>query len=87
MSAPKGNLQCALYPSAFSGEIVFKLQTAQGEAYEGVAPKHYANPSAVMEAGTGGTVQVRVIGNGGNQARVAMPDGEVIDVPEQAVRQ
>lgn len=86
MSAQRGKVHCNLYKSAFSGEVVFAVRTTEGQLYEGVAPKHYANPSDPLGVQPiGGTVDVRVIGNGGGEARVRMPDGEAVSVPADTV--
>lgn len=82
MAALHGNMNCELYQSAFSGEVVFAVETLDGKPYEGIAPKHYANPVDSLSANPiNGSLEVRVIRNGGKSARVRMPDGEAIDVP------
>ncbi|GAH32831.1 unnamed protein product, partial [marine sediment metagenome] len=40
MAASRGEMECKLYPSAFSGEVVFQVDTKIGKSYKGVAPKH-----------------------------------------------
>ncbi len=82
MAALHGNMSCELYQGAFSGEVVFAVETLDGEPYEGIAPKHYAKPVDDLCADPiNGSLEVRVIRNGGKSARVRMPDGEAIDVP------
>ncbi|MCK4627190.1 MAG: hypothetical protein KAV00_17895 [Phycisphaerae bacterium] len=82
MVALHGNMSCELYRSAFSGEVVFAVKTLDGKPYEGIAPKHYARPVDNLSANPiHGSLEVRVIKNGGKSARVRMPDGEAIDVP------
>lgn len=86
MSAAFGQIDCKLYPSAFSGELVFRVDTAIGESYEGVAPKHYVMPDTQpTKEGVDGQVKVRVIKNGGDKARVSVPDGEILTVSADKV--
>lgn len=81
MAVQDGKMKCTLYKGAFSGEVVFAVDTLGGEGYEGIAPLHYANPNgSLSSAATGGSINVRVISNGGQRARVSMPDGETIDI-------
>jgi hypothetical protein len=81
-------MKCRLYPSAFSGELVFQVDTTSGKPYEGVAPKHCTKPEgAPSDAGVQGQVEVRVLENGGKEARVSAPDGEIITVPADLVSQ
>jgi hypothetical protein len=88
MAAEKGSMECQLYRSAFSGELVFRVETTSGQPYEGVTPKHCATPdNAPSGAGVQGQVEVRVLSNGGNEARVSAPDGEILTVPADLVRQ
>ncbi len=83
----KGKMNCELYQSAFSGEVVFSVRTASGESYEGVAPKHYAEPAGGLTSEpTAGQVSVKVLKNGGGTARVIVPDGEAIEVPGDSVK-
>jgi|GEM_PF-1956672 hypothetical protein len=86
MAAVQGQMKCKLYPSAFSGEVVFQVTTTVGKDYEGVAPKHYVQPTAApTEGGTDGCVKVRVLSNGGNEARVYVPDGQILTVSADKV--
>ena len=91
MAAPQGQMKCTLYPSAFSGEVVFKVGTKIGqsyESYEGVAPKHYVESSTQpTKAGVDGQVKVCVLSNGGNEARVPVPDGQILTVPADKVHE
>ena len=88
MSAAFGQIDCKLYPSAFSGEVVFHVDTTAKGSYEGVAPKHYVETSIPStKDGIDGQVRVRVITNGGEQARVSMPDGQVLVVPADKVHE
>lgn len=86
MPAIYGQMNCKLYPSAFSGEVVFQVKTSSGESYEGVAPKHYAKSSTQpAQTGVDGQVKVRVLSNGGKEARVFVPDGQVLVVSADKV--
>ncbi len=86
MAAAKGNMKCRLYPSAFSGELVFQVKTTDGQPYEGVTPKHCAaSNGALSDAGVQGQVEVRVLSNGGSEARVSAPDGEILTVSANLV--
>ena len=81
MAVPHGQMECKLYKSAFSGEVVFQVDTKIGKSYEGVAPKHYVEHSTQpTNAGVDGQVKVRVLSNGGNEARVSVPDGQILTV-------
>jgi hypothetical protein len=82
MTAQSTMMDCNIYKSAFSGEVVFAVETDNG-TYEGVAPKHYArfNEGELSEETPHkGSLQVKMISNGGDKAQVATPDGEVISV-------
>jgi hypothetical protein len=85
MSAILAKMLCDLYKGAFSGEVVFAVETTSGP-YEGVAPKHYAHSSVALSANAvSGNVAVRVISNGGKTATVLTPDGEILEVPAEAI--
>jgi hypothetical protein len=88
MAASYGQMECKLYPSAFSGEVVFQVNTNQGQSYEGIAPKHYVTTSAPLtKTGVDGKVKVRVLHNGGSETRVSVPDGQVWTVPADKVHE
>ena len=88
MAAPHGQMKCKLYPSAFSGEVVFQVDTKIGDSYEGVAPKHYvASSTQPTKDGVIGQVKVRVLKNGGNEARVSVPDGQILSVSADKVHE
>ncbi len=88
MAATHGEMKCKLYPSAFSGEVVFQVDTKIGESYEGVAPKHYVEPSTQLtKEGISGQVKVRVLSNGANEARVSVPDGQILTVSADKVHE
>ena len=83
MPATQGQIDCKVYPGAFSGEVVFQVDTAAG-SYEGIAPKHYANVIPEKE-GVSGRVMVFVLSNGGNEARISAPDGQILTVSAEIV--
>jgi uncharacterized protein YqfA (UPF0365 family) len=88
MAVPHGQMDCKVYTSAFSGEVVFQVATIIGELYAGVAPKHYVEPAIQpTKAGVDGRVKVRVLSNGGDEARVSVPDGEILTVPADKVHE
>lgn len=73
---------CTVYLSAFSGEKVIQIDN-----YEGIAPNHYINTSdPPTKEGVSGQVKVNVISNDGENARVSVPDGQVLTVPSKIVR-
>lgn len=80
-------LECGLSQGSFSGEAIFVVATTQGE-YIGVAPRRDCRklndePYEVGELpteSTAGKLAVRLIANGGDIARVALPDGEAVTV-------
>jgi hypothetical protein len=82
-------LTCQLSQGSFSGEVVFEVETLDVGQYVGVAPKRDCvkpnnNPFAEGELPASGTVEgkvaTRLIANGGEVARVALPDGEAVQV-------
>jgi hypothetical protein len=88
MAAAFGQIDCKLYSSAFSGEVVFQVDTTVEGSREGIAPKHYVQTSSIpTKDGVEGQVRVRVISNGGEEARVSMPDGQVLTVPANKVHE
>ena len=88
MATPRGQMECKLYTSAFSGEVVFQVDTTKGQRYEGVAPKHYVQPSTqATKAGVDGQVKVRVLSNGRNEARISVPDGQILTVSADKVHE
>lgn len=86
-SAP-ASVNCQLYAGAFSGEVVFAIETVEGSCYEGVAPKRNAHPSDNLshEEPQDGSLDVRQIQNGGDRARIELPDGTVVDVNASKVK-
>ncbi len=88
MSVPHGQMECKVYTSAFSGEVVFQVDTKIGQPYAGVAPKHYIEPGIEpTKDGVDGRVKVRVLSNGGDEARVSVPDGEILTVSADKVHE
>jgi len=88
MAATYGQMKCKLYLSAFSGEAVFQVDTNIGQSYEGVAPKHYVEPSTQLtKDGINGQVRVHVLNNSGNEARVSVPDGQILTVSADKVHE
>jgi hypothetical protein len=64
------------------------VDTIAKGSYEGVAPKHYVKTSSPpTKDGINGQVKVRVLRNGGNEARVSMPDGQILTVPANKVHE
>jgi hypothetical protein len=88
MATLQAHMQCKLYPSAFSGEVVFQVHTTAGDIYEGVAPKDYASPRKKLpKTGAAGQVLVRVLSNGGAKARISAPDGQILTVAAAKIRE
>ena len=88
MAAAHGQMECKLYPSAFSGEVVFQVNTVNEQSYEGVAPNHYITSSVKPTSdGVRGQVKVRVLKNGGSEARVSVPDGQILSVSADKVHE
>ncbi len=87
-------VECTLARSAFSGERVFEISSSSHDQYIGVAPltscydetKHQLSAAQPSESSTiGGFVSARMVRNGGGEAVVLVPDGEMIKVPEGSV--
>jgi hypothetical protein len=83
-------LACRISPSSFSGERVFRITSANNAEYVGVAPVNYCRQKDQSAIGPSeptkgkridGFVEGRVLQNGGGEAKVALPDGELIAVP------
>ena len=88
MVAILGQMKCKLYPSAFSGEVVFQVDTKIGQRYEGIAPKHYVQSSTQpTKDGENGQVKVHVLENGANGMRVSVPDGQILVVSADKVHE
>lgn len=84
MAIHAARMECDLYAGAFSGEVVFAVSSI---GYEGIAPKHYAEPNSGLSQNDprSGTVRVVVKSNGGKTAVVAVPDGNCIEVAASLV--
>lgn len=87
-------LACQLMQGSFSGEVIFEVNTLDKDKYVGVAPRR----DCVRPDGTpirpgdlqgdqkiDGKIATRLIGNGGDIARVALPDGEAVKVPVELI--
>jgi hypothetical protein len=86
MAATRGQMECKLYPSAFSGEVVFQVNTSSQGSYEGIAPIHYMSSKVTpTKDGVNGQIKVHVLKNGGNEARVSVPDGQILSVSADKV--
>jgi len=82
-------LSCQLSQGSFSGEVIFEVQTVAHGAYVGIAPRRdcfkpdgqnwqaYELPSGESAEGE---IATHLIANGGEIARVALPDGEAVEV-------
>lgn len=88
MAATHGQMECKIYPSAFSGEVVFQVDTTNRLSYEGIAPKHYVESKVQpTKDGVDGQVKVRVLANGTTEARVSVPDGQILTVSADKVHE
>lgn len=87
---------CAIEAGAFSGERVIRLKLADsGQEFTGIVPFHYcrqsedtklgANQPAPGSAPIEGFVEAFLISNGGEQATVELPGGDVVRVDVQEV--
>lgn len=85
MAASRGQMKCKLYPSAFSGEVVFQVNIQIG-LYEGVVPKHCVMPSIQLpKEGANGQIKVRVLENDDSKVRVRVPDDQILVVSADKV--
>lgn len=87
-------IKCTLARSAFSGERVFEISRPLRDQYIGVAPltscydetKHQLSAAQPGESSRiDGFVSARMVRNGGEEAVVLIPDGEMIKVPVGSV--
>ena len=82
-----GQMDCKIYPSAFSGEVVVQVNADEGN-YEGIAPKHYVNSTTNLKKnGITGKVKIFIISNDGNKARVRMPDEYILTVSSNNIQE
>lgn len=95
----QGQMDCKIYPSCFSGEVIFQVAVAvkqEGKiigkiiwvSYEGIAPKHYVVEPSIQPTkdGVDGQVKVHILSNDGKEARVRVPDGQVLPVSSDKVK-
>jgi hypothetical protein len=87
-------LACRISPSSFSGERVFRITLADNAEYIGIAPVDYCRQYDQSAVGSNeptkgrqinGFVEGHLLENGGAEAKVALPDGEVITVPSDRI--
>ena len=86
----QGQMECKICPSVFSGEVVFQVDTKKSRgngSYEGIAPKHYVVESDIQPTkdGVDGQVKVHVLSNNGKEARVRVPDSQILTVSADKV--
>jgi hypothetical protein len=88
-------LACRVSPGGFSGERVFRIPLADGAIHIGTAPVEYCFSESREPIGKGepkpgqainGYVEGRIIANGGANAEVEMPDGEIVVVNMTTIR-
>lgn len=88
-------VDCQISRSAFSSERVFEISQTDGKVYVGVAPAHYLrneNGEALRldepaeNETINGQIFAIVVKNGGDTARIAIPDGEAVIVNIQQVK-
>lgn len=89
MDISKVFLACEISRGAFSAERVFGLQTYSGRTYVSVSPVYYCfkedlTPLERDEPSNHnrlqGCIEGRVVSNGRDKARVAIPDGATVEV-------
>ena len=94
MAAAHGQMKCKIYPSAFSGEVVFQVDTVDGQSFEGIAPKHYVASitqpikdvsDGQLKEGVDGQLKVRVLSNKRKITRVRLPDEQILNVSADKV--
>ena len=87
---------CRITLSAFSGERIFRVFKTEGGEYIGAAPVHYFYSSdgesleerilPLENKTVQGFIQALLIENGGNEASVVFPGGEMVTVNVDQVR-
>ena len=90
MTSRRIYLECQLSQGSFSGEVVFEVETIGDGTYVGVAPKRdcFKPNGQLFELDelpqNGSTVKGKIattlVANGGDVARIALPDGEDVKV-------
>jgi hypothetical protein len=87
---------CSIEAGAFSGERVIRLNLVDsGQGFTGIVPFHYcrqsedtrlgANQPAPGAASIDGFVEAFLVSNGGEQATVELPSGDVVRVDVREV--
>jgi hypothetical protein len=89
-------VRCQIMRSVFSGERIFNVSTADGGTYVGAAPVHYLFSFGGDEAGDSipapgentadGWIEALLIANGGDEASVVFPGGEMARVKKSQIR-
>ena len=88
-------LECEIARSGFSGERVFRIRLANQEEHIGITPVDYCRGSDMSMIGPNepskgkrikAFVEGRVLENGGDEAKIALPDGEVIKAPRERIQ-
>ena len=89
-------IECEILQSAFSGEKIFEVPTADGGLFVGAAPADYCTTRNGTRFGPDepprnqkarGFVAARIVRNGGGRARVAFPDGEDAEISPSLLRE
>lgn len=88
-------IPCTLEPGMFSSERLFKVTMANDTTYQGIAPSHFCwNEKGVLISENGpaekesGLLAARIVEKlDGEQIAVELPDGEVIAVQDEDVRE
>lgn len=90
MITPFVYAECRISSGSFSGECVFEIDRTDGQPYVGLAPRRDCRNKDGQKLRPNepegdkkidGKVAARVVSNGGNDAIIAIPDGEAIKVP------
>src|SRR5438309_10769305 len=86
---------CSIESGAFSGERVIRLKLDDsGQEFAGIVPRHYCRAEESIKLGPDlpepgskidGFVEAFLVGNGGEQATVELPSGDVVRVNVQGV--
>jgi hypothetical protein len=96
MKSPFVFVECEILQSAFSGEKVFEVTTADGGLFVGVVPVDFctARDGRVFGADepprnerAHGLVSARIVRNGSDRTRVVFPDGEDAEVNARLLRE
>jgi hypothetical protein len=96
MRSPYVFVECEILQSAFSGEKVFEVPTADGGLFVGVVPVDFCTARDGRRFGADepprneraqGFVSARIVRNGSDRMRVVFPDGEDAEVSERLLRE